>query len=136
MRRKSGIAVHARRANVPLLMPAFFDLIANFACRNYNVCFRKAALPNRLATLPCESPTTNRYILPNLPSREESSFVKQPDLQLTTILSHPFEQNTYIAWLRDRADCVVVDPGLEPEKIIRHLEQQGFAGGHSEHARP
>ena len=66
--------------------------------------------------------------------------MKQPDLQLTTILSHPFEQNTYVARLRGRTDCVVVDPGLEPAKIIRHLDQQGLVPaaildthGHSDH---
>ncbi len=87
-----------------------------------------------------ESADANRHILPNLHSREESSFVKQSDLQLTTVLSHPFEQNTYLARLRNRTDCVVVDPGLEPEKIIRHLEQHGLTPaailnthGHSDH---
>ena len=50
--------------------------------------------------------------------------MKPPDFQLATILSHPFEQNTYVARLTARSDCVVIDPGLEPEKIIRYLEQQ------------
>jgi hydroxyacylglutathione hydrolase len=66
--------------------------------------------------------------------------VKQPDLQLTVVLSHPFEQNAYIAQLRNRTDCVVVDPGLEPEKIVRHLEQRGLTPaailnthGHGDH---
>ena len=66
--------------------------------------------------------------------------MKQPDLQLTTILSHPFEQNTYVARLRGRTDCVVVDPGLEPAKITRHLDQRGLVPaaildthGHSDH---
>ena len=66
--------------------------------------------------------------------------MKQPDLQFTIILSHPFEQNAYVARLRDRTDCVVVDPGLEPQKIVRHLEQQGLTPaailnthGHSDH---
>ena len=66
--------------------------------------------------------------------------MKQPDLQLATILSHPFEQNTYVARLRGRTDCVIVDPGLEPAKIIRHLDQQGLVPaaildthGHSDH---
>lgn len=66
--------------------------------------------------------------------------MKHPDLHLVTIVSHPFEENTYIAWLRDRSDCVVIDPGMEPKKIIRHLEQQGLAPaailnthGHSDH---
>lgn len=66
--------------------------------------------------------------------------MRPPDLQLTTILSHPFEQNTYIATLEGRTDCVVVDPGLEPEKILRHLDQHRLAPaailithGHSDH---
>lgn len=66
--------------------------------------------------------------------------MRQPDLQLITILSHPFEQNTYIAKLQGRTDCVVVDPGLEPENILRHLERQGLTPaailnthGHSDH---
>ena len=66
--------------------------------------------------------------------------MKHPDFQLATILSHPFEQNTYVAWFQGRKDCVVVDPGLEPEKIIRFLEQHKLAPvallnthGHSDH---
>lgn len=48
------------------------------------------------------------------------------DLQLATVLSHPFEQNTYIAHLLGHTDCVVVDPGLEPAKVIRHLDRHGL----------
>ncbi len=44
--------------------------------------------------------------------------MKRPDFQLATIVSQPFEQNTYVARLADRGDCVIVDPGLEPEKIV------------------
>ncbi len=60
--------------------------------------------------------------------------------QLATILSHPFEQNTYIAWLSGRSDCLVVDPGLEPKKIVRFLEHHDLTPaailnthGHSDH---
>jgi hydroxyacylglutathione hydrolase len=88
----------------------------------------------------CESNNGNRYILPSSCPHEESSFVKQTDLQLATILSQPFEQNCYVARLRDRKDCVIIDPGLEPEKILRYLDQQGVTPaailnthGHSDH---
>jgi glyoxylase-like metal-dependent hydrolase (beta-lactamase superfamily II) len=88
----------------------------------------------------CDTAATNRYILPRRIPFEESSFVKLPDFQLVTILSHPFEQNAYIAQLRDRTDCVVIDPGLESEKIIRHLEKAKLTPaailithGHSDH---
>ncbi len=43
------------------------------------------------------------------------------DLQLATVVSLPFEQNTYVAALAGRDDCLVIDPGLEPEKIFRTL---------------
>ena len=66
--------------------------------------------------------------------------MKPPDFQFVTILSHPFEQNAYVAQLRDRTDCVVIDPGLESEKIIRHLEKAKLTPaailnthGHSDH---
>jgi hydroxyacylglutathione hydrolase len=83
---------------------------------------------------------TNPYILPSSRLREESSSVKQLDLQLATIVSQPFGQNSYVAGLRGRTDCVVIDPGLEPQKIIRHLEEHGLTPaailithGHSDH---
>jgi glyoxylase-like metal-dependent hydrolase (beta-lactamase superfamily II) len=66
--------------------------------------------------------------------------VKQSNFTLATILSHPFEQNTYIANLHSRTDCVVIDPGLEPEKIVRHLDEKKWTPaaifnthGHSDH---
>jgi len=63
-----------------------------------------------------------------------------PEFQIDAILNLPFEENTYIAWIKDRTDCVVIDPGLEPEKIINHLERLGVAPaailnthGHGDH---
>jgi len=49
--------------------------------------------------------------------------VEGPKLELATLVSLPFEENTYVARLAGRDDCVVVDPGLEPEIIIEHLER-------------
>ncbi len=87
-----------------------------------------------------DTATANRYILTPWIPFEESSFVKPPDFQLVTILSHPFEQNAYIAQLRERSDCVIIDPGLEAEKIVRHLEKAKLTPaailnthGHSDH---
>jgi glyoxylase-like metal-dependent hydrolase (beta-lactamase superfamily II) len=44
-------------------------------------------------------------------------------LKLAAIASFPFDENTYVAHLRGRSDCLVVDPGLEPDKIVDYLEQ-------------
>ncbi len=66
--------------------------------------------------------------------------MKQPDLQLATIVSEPFEQNSYVARLADRSECVVIDPGFQPDKILRYLDQQKIVPaailithGHSDH---
>ncbi|MBN1393615.1 MAG: MBL fold metallo-hydrolase [Pirellulales bacterium] len=66
--------------------------------------------------------------------------MSSPDFRYDTIICLPFEQNTYIARRGDRADCVVIDPGLEPEKIIGHLERQALTPaavlnthGHGDH---
>jgi len=50
--------------------------------------------------------------------------VTHHEIQLATILSIPFEENAYVARIEGRHDCLVVDPGLEPEKIIAHLEAE------------
>jgi glyoxylase-like metal-dependent hydrolase (beta-lactamase superfamily II) len=44
-------------------------------------------------------------------------------LQIHTIVSQPFAENTYIVWLEGRRDALVVDPGLEPDAILELLRQ-------------
>jgi glyoxylase-like metal-dependent hydrolase (beta-lactamase superfamily II) len=60
--------------------------------------------------------------------------------QIVTITSRLFQQNCYIAWLEGRSDCVVVDPGLEPARIIQAIQEHGLSPaailnthGHSDH---
>jgi hydroxyacylglutathione hydrolase len=60
--------------------------------------------------------------------------------QIITVVSRPFQQNTYVAWLEGRTDCVVIDPGLEPGRIIAEISQHGLTPaailithGHSDH---
>jgi hydroxyacylglutathione hydrolase len=66
--------------------------------------------------------------------------VSEKEVQVIRIVSTPFEENTYIARRRDRSDCLVIDPGLEPEKIIARLEAESLepaailnTHGHSDH---
>ena len=61
-------------------------------------------------------------------------------VQIQTIVSMPFAENTYVAWGATRTDCVVVDPGTEPEAILAFLRDQGLnpaailnTHGHADH---
>ena len=64
----------------------------------------------------------------------------QPKLILTTVVSDLFEENCYIAQLDGRADCLVIDPGLDPDRILAELDGRGLTPaailnthGHSDH---
>jgi glyoxylase-like metal-dependent hydrolase (beta-lactamase superfamily II) len=61
-------------------------------------------------------------------------------LQIQTIVSMPFAENTYIAWRDGSREAVVIDPGTEPEAILQFLAEQGLTPvailnthGHSDH---
>jgi glyoxylase-like metal-dependent hydrolase (beta-lactamase superfamily II) len=45
-------------------------------------------------------------------------------LQIHTIVSMPFQENTYIVWLPGRKDTLVIDPGLEPDLILDFLREE------------
>lgn len=61
-------------------------------------------------------------------------------LQIHTIVSRPFDENSYVVWLEGRKDALVVDPGLEPELILELLERHELTPaailnthGHADH---
>lgn len=47
-------------------------------------------------------------------------------LQIECIESQPFAENSYIAHFEHSPDCVVVDPGMEPDLIEERLTEQGL----------
>ena len=56
------------------------------------------------------------------------------------VVSAPFDENTYIAHFADRKDCIVFDPGFEPDAILDYLDQNSLTPsailcthGHSDH---
>lgn len=53
--------------------------------------------------------------------------MSQSAFELATITSHDFQENTLIAHLWGRKDCLVVDPGFGPQQIIDHLNSAGLA---------
>src|SRR4051794_38518627 len=61
-------------------------------------------------------------------------------LQIRTIESMPFAENTYVVHLPGRKDALVIDPGLEPELILDYLREEGLTPaavlnthGHADH---
>jgi glyoxylase-like metal-dependent hydrolase (beta-lactamase superfamily II) len=67
-------------------------------------------------------------------------FLSHPTPIIEPILSLPFGENTYVAYFEGRGDCVVIDPGLEPAKILHYLDARGLTPtavmcthGHSDH---
>lgn len=64
----------------------------------------------------------------------------QPKLILATIVSDLFEENCYLAQIEGRRDCLIVDPGLDPDRILAELDRRGLVPGailnthgHSDH---
>ena len=43
--------------------------------------------------------------------------MNQSEIQLTTIVSVPFEENAYVARLEGREDCLVIDPGGNVKRL-------------------
>src|SRR6516162_9535575 len=61
-------------------------------------------------------------------------------LQIRTLVSMPFEENTYVVWLPGRRDVLVIDPGLEPDLILDLLRDEDLSAaailnthGHADH---
>jgi len=47
-------------------------------------------------------------------------------MQLHTIVSMPFAENTYIVWQSSSSDAVVIDPGFEPEPVLEKLADEAL----------
>jgi hydroxyacylglutathione hydrolase len=61
-------------------------------------------------------------------------------LSIDIIVSAPFMENTLIVHREGRSDCLIVDPGFEPGKIVRHVEERRWdpavillTHGHADH---
>ena len=44
--------------------------------------------------------------------------MEQPSVTVLSIVSAIFEENAYIAYFEGQPEALVIDPGLEPEKIV------------------
>ena len=66
--------------------------------------------------------------------------MKEAKFDLARVVSSPFDENTYVLRLKNRNDCLVVDPGFGPEQILALLDEQKVVPaaifnthGHSDH---
>jgi len=62
------------------------------------------------------------------------------DVQIVSVESAPFGENTYVVHRTGRAACLVVDPGFEPERVIEAIDERSLepeaillTHGHSDH---
>src|SRR5829696_7249003 len=61
-------------------------------------------------------------------------------LQIQTIVSMPFAENTYVVWRGGGPEALVIDPGTEPDAILSFLSDTGLTPaailnthGHADH---
>jgi glyoxylase-like metal-dependent hydrolase (beta-lactamase superfamily II) len=66
--------------------------------------------------------------------------VPESALQIGRIESLPFAENTYVVHAGERDDCIVIDPGFEPDAIVDYLAEHSLTPsaivcthGHSDH---
>ncbi|MFM2096457.1 MAG: hypothetical protein RIS70_3581 [Planctomycetota bacterium] len=45
----------------------------------------------------------------------------ESNLMVHAVVSRPFSENTYLAYLSGRSECVVIDPGFEPQLILDEI---------------
>jgi hydroxyacylglutathione hydrolase len=104
--------------------------------------FVRAACPTGLSNPTGESHETTviRLILSKFHLIEEANFLNPTNIDITSVVSFPFEENSFVVRISTRKDCLVVDPGLEPDKIIGCLDNLGIelaailiTHGHSDH---
>ena len=62
------------------------------------------------------------------------------ELSLGKVVSAPFDENTYIAHLSGRGDCLIFDPGFDTESIFDYVDRNSLAPvalicthGHADH---
>ena len=64
----------------------------------------------------------------------------QGSIRWEVIVSQPFDENSYLIWLEGQQNCLIVDPGFEPNLILTRIEQLVLqpvvilnTHGHSDH---
>lgn len=60
--------------------------------------------------------------------------------RVATVVSRPFDENSYVVWREGDGNCVVFDPGFEPDQIFEEIDRHRLSPaailnthGHSDH---
>ena len=66
--------------------------------------------------------------------------MKKSPVAIRSVVSMPFDENTYLLSLPGSSDCIVVDPGFDPQAILDTLAEHGLTPaaillthGHADH---
>jgi hydroxyacylglutathione hydrolase len=66
--------------------------------------------------------------------------MEKSPITIRSIVSMPFDENTYIVSKADSTDCLVIDPGFDPQAILEALEEDELVPvailcthGHADH---
>jgi glyoxylase-like metal-dependent hydrolase (beta-lactamase superfamily II) len=61
-------------------------------------------------------------------------------MRVVTVVSQPFYENSYVVWREGERNCIVLDPGFEPELIFEELDRHQLlpaailnTHGHADH---
>jgi len=123
--------------------------ILNLFSRKKVACLPFNGVRRMLFTQPIQNNSSIPFFLPH-PS---SAFSLDPlrmafvdlldtncDIQVVRIVSAPFDENSFVVYQKGRTDCVVVDPGFEPDAIVQAIEKLSLepaailiTHGHSDH---
>lgn len=115
-------------------------LIANRWCGIYNASARVTQSTALHSAGSRVRAWANHWANYTTPGWNEEDRVNESQPAIATIVSAPFAENSYIAHFEGRDDCLVVDPGFEPEKILDYLAENQLTPaaflithGHADH---
>src|SRR5207247_7230261 len=96
--------------------------IANILGDNYNRSTHPAYLPNR-KHVSCQDPTGGHASSRNPSFRLLPCPLTTP-LEVAVVVSPPFDENSYIAHAAGRRECLIFDPGFDPDAIVELVERE------------
>ena len=51
-------------------------------------------------------------------------------MKMTTMALGAYQTNCYLAWSEESDECIIVDPGYEPERVLAQTQKYGHHRPH------